>query len=113
MTTNLLPNTRALIARSRFQTELSEFASWLFAEHYTPLAVHRHLTRLDAALPRIPCVNGSRVHAAGDGAPLTPRGVDSAVCGDVLQPGGTVAGQLLGDGALIRGRRLYEKHFVA
>ena len=54
MTTNLLPNTRALIARSRFQTELSEFASWLFAEHYTPLAVHRHLTRLDAALPRIP-----------------------------------------------------------
>jgi integrase/recombinase XerD len=66
MTTNLLPNTRVLIARSRFQTELSEFASWLFAEHYTPLAVHRHLTRLDAALPRIPCVNESRVHAAGD-----------------------------------------------
>ena len=66
MTTNLLPNTRALIARSRFQTELSDFASWLFAEHYTPLAVHRHLTRLDAALPRIPCVNGSRVYAVGD-----------------------------------------------
>lgn len=66
MATDLLPNTRALIARSRFQPELSEFASWLFAEHYTPLAVHRHLARLDAALPRIPHANGSRVHAASD-----------------------------------------------
>lgn len=51
MTTDLLPNTRALIARSPFQSELTAFASWLIAERYTPLAVHRHSTRVDAALP--------------------------------------------------------------
>lgn len=54
MSTELLPNTRTLIAQSPFPAELTQFASWLIAERYTPLAIHRHLLRLDAALPRIP-----------------------------------------------------------
>ena len=66
MTTDLLPNTRALIARSPFQSELTAFASWLIAERYTPLAVHRHSTRVDAALPRLAPVNESRAYAASD-----------------------------------------------
>ncbi len=66
MTTDLLPNTRALIARSPFQSELTEFASWLIAERYTPLAVHRHSTRVDAALPRLAPGNESGPYAASD-----------------------------------------------
>lgn len=66
MATDLLSNTRALIARSRFPTELTEFASWLAAEHYTPLAIHRHLMRVDAALPRIQQAGESRAHAVSD-----------------------------------------------
>jgi site-specific recombinase XerD len=66
MTTDLLPNTRALIARSPFQSELTAFVSWLIAERYTPLAVHRHSTRVDAALPRLAPVNESRAYAASD-----------------------------------------------
>jgi integrase/recombinase XerD len=66
MITDLVPTTRALIARSRFQVELTEFASWLAAEHYTPLAIHRHLIRVDAALPRIPHVDETRAHRVSD-----------------------------------------------
>jgi hypothetical protein len=43
-----------LIERPRFVAELAAFASWLAAEQHTPLAIHRHLSRVDAALPRYP-----------------------------------------------------------
>ena len=66
MTTELLRMTRALIARSRFPAEQTQFASWLIAERYTPLTIHRHLLRLDAALPRISCAAEGDAHAASD-----------------------------------------------
>ena len=66
MSTELLPNTCTLISQSPVQTELAELASWLLTERYTPLAVHRHLTRLEAALPRLPHVDGALGHAVGD-----------------------------------------------
>lgn len=66
MTTELLRMTRALIARSRCPAELTQFASWLTAERYTPLTIHRHVLRLDAALPRIPHAGEGRAQAASD-----------------------------------------------
>ena len=65
MSIELLPNTCTLVAESRFRAELTEFASWLATEQYTPLAIHRHLTRVDAALLRVPCGTGSP-HTAAD-----------------------------------------------
>lgn len=66
MSTELLPNTRTLISQSPVQAELTELASWLLAERYTPLAVHRHLTRLAAALPRLPHADEALGHPASD-----------------------------------------------
>lgn len=64
MATDLLLNTRALIARSPFRSELTAFASWLIAEHYTPLAVHRHLTRAHETADR-PTPPGERLSEHG------------------------------------------------
>jgi site-specific recombinase XerD len=53
MTTNLLPKTRLLIARSVCPRELSDFAEWLWSERYTAAPIHIHLIYLDQALARI------------------------------------------------------------
>ncbi len=66
MTTDLLPKTRAVITQSRFQAELTDIASWLIAERYTPLTIQRHVTKLEAAFPRLPLVDDSRAYEVTD-----------------------------------------------
>ena len=47
-------NTRALLSRSDFASELEAFALWLGRERYTPFVTNRHLLRLEQVLPRLP-----------------------------------------------------------
>ena len=54
MTTELLPRTHELIARSHFTQELADFSAWLSEEHYTLDVIHKHLLRLDCVLRHIP-----------------------------------------------------------
>jgi site-specific recombinase XerD len=47
-------NTRALLSRSAFASELKAFALWLGGERYTPFVTQLHLLRLEQVLPRLP-----------------------------------------------------------
>lgn len=47
-------NTRALLSRSAFASELEGFALWLGSERYTPFVTQLHLLRLEQVLPRLP-----------------------------------------------------------
>ena len=71
-------NTRALLARSAFAPELTEFASWLDDERYTPAVIQRHLLRLEQVLPRLPRATFDAedlrraFDAVGEGVPSRP-----------------------------------------
>lgn len=54
MVSDFPSNTRALLARSTYASELKAFAIWLGGERYTPCVVQRHLLRLEQVLPRLP-----------------------------------------------------------
>ena len=47
-------NTRALLSRSAFASELEAFALWLGCERYSPFVTQLHLLRLEQVLPRLP-----------------------------------------------------------
>jgi integrase/recombinase XerD len=66
MTTDLFPKTRELIARSARQQELSEFLAWLETERYTAWSIHRHLSWLEQALPRLGSANPGSAHSVED-----------------------------------------------
>lgn len=80
MTTDLFPRTRELIAKSAFG-QLPEFCAWLEAERYTPLSIHKHVLRLEQALPRLPAarrkmplhVDDLKVLFDGSHGPLSRR----------------------------------------
>lgn len=59
-------NTRALLARSAYASQLKAFAVWLGGERYAPPVIQRHLLRLEQVLPRlaeaVPSLQG--LHAA-------------------------------------------------
>ena len=54
MVSDFPSNTRALLARSVYASELKAFAIWLGGERYTLCVVQRHLLRLEQVLPRLP-----------------------------------------------------------
>ena len=54
MVSDFPSNTRALLARSVYASELKAFAIWLGGERYTLCVVQRHLLRLEQVLPCLP-----------------------------------------------------------
>lgn len=66
MTSDLLSKTHALISQSQFTQELTDFSAWLSAEHYTPVIIHSHLSRLDRILPPMPRNEKPNAHGIAD-----------------------------------------------
>lgn len=121
MASNFPDTTRRLLARSSFGPELTQFASWLDARHYTPVVVHRHLLRLEQVLPRLPHLGRGATLSAddlhlvfdvvGQGAPARIKDFQATqrAYGQFLLAGGRLYGTPVA-GRFSALREAYERH---